>query len=196
MKHVIYKAFTIGAYEKEEKWLNEMSAKGMLLTDISPFRYVFEEGTPGKYIYRLELLEHLPSHPESIAYIKFLEETGIEYVGSCVRWIYLRRPASDGAFEIYSDIKSKLMHLKRITAIANTMSIVFAIVAIIFAWEAVKQYLVYSQWIQRGYASRPYYNQCIFVVLLYLLLIAILQLVVLPIRRSMRRIKSIRRLSE
>lgn len=27
MRHIVYKAFSIGAYEKEEKWLNEMSAK-------------------------------------------------------------------------------------------------------------------------------------------------------------------------
>ncbi len=196
MKHVMYKVFTIGAYEKEEKWLNKMSAKGMLLTDVAPFRYVFEEGTPEKYIYRLELLDHLPHHPESISYIKFMEETGVEYVGSCVRWVYFRRLAADGEFEIYSDNKSKLMHLSRITAIANAMSVVCALVAIVFTLEAGRQYQIYSEWLQRGYTNWSYHDNYIIIGFAYFLLTVIVQLIVLPIRKSMRRLKSVRRLSE
>ncbi|MCB2293245.1 DUF2812 domain-containing protein [Clostridium algoriphilum] len=67
-------------YEKEENWLNEMSANGMTLTKYTWCRYVFTEAPKNEYIYRLELLQHSPSHPESIAYIKFLEETGVECI--------------------------------------------------------------------------------------------------------------------
>jgi hypothetical protein len=112
MKSVIWKAYW--NYEKEENWLNQMAAKGMGLIDYWWCRYVFEECPKGEYIYRIELLEHSPSHPESAAYIKFMEETGIECIATYMRWAYFRKKAADGPFEIYSDIESKIAHFKRI----------------------------------------------------------------------------------
>jgi len=119
MKHIVRKAYW--NYEKEEKWLNEMSAKGMALTDYSWCRYVFEQAQNNEYIYRIELLKYLPTHAESIAYIKFLEENGVECVATYMRWIYLRKKASEGAFDIYSDIESKITHYKRILIFWNTI---------------------------------------------------------------------------
>ncbi|MBC8062671.1 MAG: DUF2812 domain-containing protein [Clostridiaceae bacterium] len=49
MKHTIYKAYW--NYEKEEKWINEMSAKGLALTDHSLFKYVFTEIPNNEYIH-------------------------------------------------------------------------------------------------------------------------------------------------
>lgn len=112
MKHIVRKAFW--DYEKEEKWLNEMSAKGMALTDYSFCRYVFTETPNNEYTYRLELLENLPTHAESTAYIKFLEENGVECVATYMRWIFLRKKSSEGSFDIYSDLESKIKHYKRI----------------------------------------------------------------------------------
>lgn len=119
MEHIVHKVYY--DYEKEENWLNEMSAKGMALTGYSWCRYVFTETASNEYIYRLELLENSPKHAESIAYIKFLEETGVEYVAKYLRWVYLRKKSSEGAFDIYSDIDSKLMHYKRINVIWNSV---------------------------------------------------------------------------
>lgn len=112
MKHIIRKAYW--NYEKEEKWLNEMSAKGFALTDYSWCRYVFSETENNEYTYRIELLDKRPNHPESIAYLKFLEENGVEYVASYMRWVYLRKKTSEGAFDIYTDIESKIEHFKKI----------------------------------------------------------------------------------
>ena len=112
MKHIVRKAYF--DYEKEEAWLNEMSAKGFVLTDYSWCRYVFEEGNRNEYIYRLELLENLPTHPESIAYLRFLEENGVEVVSSYLRWVYLRKKSKDGSFDLYSDSTSKIKHYQRI----------------------------------------------------------------------------------
>lgn len=114
MRRIVYKLFSIGAFEKEEKWLNEMSAKGMQLVSVGFCRYEFEQGTPGKYVYRLELLDSLPSSAESVAYIKFIEETGVEHIASYIRWVYLRKKATDGPLELYSEISSKIKHYKRI----------------------------------------------------------------------------------
>ena len=104
MKHIVRKAYW--DFEKEEAWLNEMSARGMAMTDYSWCRYVFEDAPNRQYIYRIELLENMPTHPESIAYLRFLEESGVEYVASYMRWVYLRKPAADGPFDIYTDIDS------------------------------------------------------------------------------------------
>lgn len=114
MRHTTYKWFWAWDFEKEEKWLNEMSLKGLQLVAVGFCKYVFEEDIKGVYTYRLELLEELPSNTESIAYIRFLEETGVEYIAAVIRWAYFRKKVDDGAFEIYSDIESKINHYKRI----------------------------------------------------------------------------------
>jgi len=113
MKTVIRKVFA--NHEKEEKWLNEMSAKGFAFIDYTWCRYVFSDSQPGEYTYRLELLEYLPSHPVSQKYIQFMEESGTEHVTSYMRWVYFRKKTSDGAFDIYSDIDSKIKHYQRIS---------------------------------------------------------------------------------
>jgi hypothetical protein len=120
MKHIVRKAYW--DFEKEEKWLNEMSAKGMALTDYSWWRYVFIETSNNEYTYRIELLENKPTHAESIAYIRFLEENGVECVATYSRWIFLRKKSSEGSFDIYSDIDSKIKHYKRVYVSYNTVT--------------------------------------------------------------------------
>jgi len=115
MKQTIWKAFF--NFEKEEEWLNKMAAQGLNLVGYSFLRYSFEQGTPGEYIYRIELLEHDPKHPESKAYIAFMEETGIECVDTYFRWAFFRKKKSEGPFDLYSDYDSRIKHYKRIAAL-------------------------------------------------------------------------------
>ena len=129
MKEVIYKAFTIFDYEEEEKWLNDMASKGKNFTDISLFRYVFEDGKPGEYIYRLEMLDKFPNHYKSLEYLRFLEETGIEHVASILKWVYLRKKASDGPFDVYSDVDSRINHYNRIIKLANLIIFIQLLIA-------------------------------------------------------------------
>lgn len=119
MKQVIRKLFI--NYEKEEKWINELAVKGLNFIDYSFGRYLFEEGTPGEYIYRLELLSNIPTHPESKSYIKFMEETGVECVSTYMRWVYFRKRASEGTFDLYSDYDLRIKHYKRIAALIGTV---------------------------------------------------------------------------
>jgi len=112
MKRVIWRPYW--NYEKEEKWLNEMAARGWLFTDYSWCRYVFQEGREGEFVYRIELLENLPTHPESQKYLRFLEGTGIECVASYLKWVYLRKKSADGPFDIYTDLESRIAHHRRI----------------------------------------------------------------------------------
>jgi hypothetical protein len=112
MKHIVRKAYL--DFEKEERFLNEMSANGLALTNYSWCKYVFEDAPKGEYIYRLQILEKPIDDPESQKYIQFMEETGTELAASYNRWVYFRRKAADGDFKIYSDLDSKLKHYKRI----------------------------------------------------------------------------------
>ena len=112
---VIWKLFV--DFEKEEKWLNEMSAKGFALTDYFLGHYKFAECKPGEYTYRIELLENLYKHQESQDYIRFMEENGVEFMVSWGRWTYFRKKTDSpkAPFNIFSDLDSKITHYKRIS---------------------------------------------------------------------------------
>lgn len=114
MKHVIRKKFWSWDFDKEEEWLNQMSAKGFQLTSVSFNKFEFEDGAPGKYLYRLELLDQFPGSAEGRRSISSLEDTGAEYVGSVLRWVIFRKEAALGRFNLFSDTESRLKHLKRL----------------------------------------------------------------------------------
>lgn len=116
MKRTIRKLFWAWEFEKEEKWLNAMSAKGLQLYDVGFCRYVFEEGLPSEYVYRLELLDNVPKHDESIRYIQFIEDTGAEQVGALLGFVYFRKKADENGFNLFSDIDSRIKHLDRVLA--------------------------------------------------------------------------------
>ena len=140
MIRTIRKIFPIWAYDKEEKWLNEMSATGLQCCGIGLCTYHFKEGDPGEYVYRLEMLDNLPSHIKSVQYIRFLEETGVEHIGSIFRWVYFRKKAGDEPFDIYSDINSRITHLNRILLLLGILVIVNLINAL----------NMLSSWLQLG----------------------------------------------
>lgn len=123
MRRTIHKWFWAWDFDKEEKWLNEMAAKGLALVTIGFCRYTFEECLPGKYNIRLELLENVPAHVESKHYIKFLEETGAEYLGSITRWVYFRKKTDSGEFNLFSDNSSRIKHLNRLSFLLGLLAL-------------------------------------------------------------------------
>lgn len=123
MRKTVSKCFWAWEFEKEENWINQMAAKGLVLVKVHFPLYTFEECTPGEYTVRLELLYNLPGHPESREYIRFIEETGAEYLGSVTRWVYFKKKTTQGTFDLYSDNSSRLKHLNRILALLGIISI-------------------------------------------------------------------------
>ena len=99
-RKVVHKVFWAWGFEREERWLNDMAALGWNLVDTTGVRYVFEQGAPGEYCHKLELLENLPSAAESERYLRFMEDAGIEHVAACGRWVYFRRRSVDGPFDL------------------------------------------------------------------------------------------------
>lgn len=123
MRKTIYKWFWAWSFQKQEKWLNEMSAMGLQLIDVGFCRYVFEEGNKGEYTVRLQFLDKFPSSAESQQYIQFIEDTGAEHVGSMFRWVYFRKKSSSEGFELFSDMDSHLKHLKGLFTVLSLIAI-------------------------------------------------------------------------
>lgn len=124
MRRAVFRLFCSWDFDKEEKWLNKMAAKGLALVAVGFPKYIFEESQPGEYKIRLELLDHLPSHPESTQYIRFLEETGAEYLCSVLRWAYFRKKTgNDGEFTLFSDNNSRIKHLNRLLLLLGVVGL-------------------------------------------------------------------------
>lgn len=196
MKRTIFKVFTIGQFEKAENWLNEMSMKGMQLINVGFCKYVFEDGPKGQYEYRLELLKHYPSHPESMSYIRFLEEFGIEKIGTFLYWGYFRKKVTDEPFNLFSDIDSKIKHYRRIIGLSNIISILLFCYSVIMLSEAWNQFSTYKFWIDQGFSCTPYHIPLINTGVSSLILAIIPPLIVLPVHKTLNLLKIEQKISE
>lgn len=131
MEKIIRKKFYLWQYEKEERWLNEMSAMGWQLKKASLFKYVFEQGQPHEYEYKLELLEKDVDSADNSGYLTFLAETGIERVGSCSSWVYLRKKSTEGGFRNENRTVSRLTHAFRIGEIYHKFHHFFVVLMVV-----------------------------------------------------------------
>lgn len=114
MERRIHKLFWVWEFEKEERWLNDMAAQGWVLSKVGFCTYTFEQAKRGEYTLRLELLDEGTGTEAGKAYIDFVESTGAEYIGFVARWVYFRKRTSEGAFDLFSDIDSRIAHVRRI----------------------------------------------------------------------------------
>lgn len=121
----VRKVFAVWDFDKEEEWLNSMAQEGWTLTKVGFCKYVFERTEPGEYIIRLEM------HDYEDDYISFMRDTGAEYVGRVLQWLYFRKKAEIGEFELFSDIDSRIAHLNRISCVLIGLG--FANVVVSFA---------------------------------------------------------------
>lgn len=53
-------------------------------------------------------------HAPDRDYLQFMQDIGAECVGRMVQWVYFRRKAELGQFDLFSDIDSKIDHLRKI----------------------------------------------------------------------------------
>ena len=111
MKKTVHKVFWLWQYEKEEEWLNEMAAEGFALCGVGFCRYDFEEAQPGEWEVCLQYLEQ--GDPERERYLRFVEETGAEYVGHMLKWVYFRKKRTEDGerFTLFSDRSSRILYL-------------------------------------------------------------------------------------
>ena len=121
-RKTIRKWFWVWEFDKEEQWLNTMAQSGWVLDSVGFCKYNFVKCEPGEYTVRLEM------HDPDDEYVAFMEETGAEFIGRMVKWIYFRKKALDGPFEIFSDIDSRISQLDKISKL--TAALGFANLAI------------------------------------------------------------------
>lgn len=127
-----FRFYTIADYEREQKWLNAMSRSGWNFVRTNGFIYTFEKGTPGEYIYKIDLPNDSMTDVEVDAYYKFMEECGIEVVSSFKFWRYLRKKSADGPFDTANNTMGQLLMVNKAYGMATKMlCIMIAIFAII-----------------------------------------------------------------
>jgi len=106
----VNKWFWVWQFEEEEQWLNEMAAEGWALCRVGYATYHFEQCAPGEYTVRLEMLANWPGSADGQDYIYRQRQTGAEYIGSMMRWVYFRQK---GDFALLPDAEAKLRHIDR-----------------------------------------------------------------------------------
>ena len=131
----VWRFYTVADYEKEEAFLNEMARAGWNLSAVGFCRYIFRRGTPGEYIYKLDMVERSESDEVKESYFNFLTDCGIRVVGEFKDWIYLQKRAADGPFDMKNDTYAKLRQVNKvysfsIRTVCNMMRI-FAIIIIL-----------------------------------------------------------------
>ncbi len=127
-----FRYYTIADYEREQKWLNAMSRSGWNFVRTNGFIYTFEKGTPGEYIYKIDLPNDSMTDVEVDAYYRFMEECGIEVVSSFKFWRYLRKKSADGPFDAANNTMGQLLMVNKAYGVATKMlCIVIAIFAIV-----------------------------------------------------------------
>ena len=99
-KKTVFKLFFVWDFEKEERWLNEMAQEGWVLDNTG------------------------------FSFYTFVKELGAEYIGGCVNWVYFRRKAELGSFELLSDIDSHLTHLSRIDRMLSLICLANLIIGV------------------------------------------------------------------
>ena len=128
-RKTIRKWFWVWDFDREERWLNQMAMQGWALAEVGFCRYTFEKCEPGEYVVRLQMQKNDPD------YVAFLEEIGAEYVGRIVQWIYVRRRAEEGPFELFSDTQSRLDHLNWIARMLLAVGLMNLVIGVVNAFS-------------------------------------------------------------
>ena len=122
----IRKWFWVWEFEKEEEWLNAMAQSGWVLEKTAFATFYFRRCEPEAYTIRLEF------HDYDEAYIQFMAETNAEYIGRMgCQWLYFRKKAEYGAFDIFSDLDSRIKHLNKIAKVLSVICIANLIIGLV-----------------------------------------------------------------
>ncbi len=108
--------------DPETKWLNEMADEGWAMTGFFAGFYKFEQTEKGKWRYQIDFGEKFGSVTED--YREFMNEAEIEIVQSWGYWIILRKLASKGKFQLYTDVESSIEHYTKILKMFKVVTII------------------------------------------------------------------------
>lgn len=107
--------------DKETDWLNEMAAQGWAMTGFFAGLYTFDKCEPGQYVYQVDFSDRFGHVSES--YRELMKDMEIEILQCWGYWVLLRREASAGPFELYTDVDSQIEHYKKILRMFKAVTI-------------------------------------------------------------------------
>ena len=104
--------------DEEQVWLNDYARQGWAMTRFCVGVVTFAPCQPGEYIYQIDLLPGKGLQADDYeGYVIFMDEMGVEVVQRWGRWVYLRKRAEEGPFEVYTDVESQLALYRRIRSL-------------------------------------------------------------------------------
>lgn len=95
----------------EEQWLNEQGDKGLLLIGYHNGVYEFEDVSPAKYQYKIDIPNYTGQKKKD--YLHFLEQAGISVVAQYAGRVYLRKNTADGPLDLYTEKKELTKQIKK-----------------------------------------------------------------------------------
>jgi hypothetical protein len=109
----VCKVFFAWQDEKEEKWLEEMAAKGWFLDKVSPYLYSFTKGTPKRIVYRLDYKNSFDKDYSD--YQNLYKDSNWELVGVFSNWHYYKTSSENQISpEIFNSDRSKAQKYRRL----------------------------------------------------------------------------------
>ena len=108
--------------DKEAQWLNEMANEGWAMKSFSCGFFTFEPCEKGEYQYQIDFCDkalHI-----SNGYREFMADNDIEIVQQWGFWVILRKLASKGNFELYTDVDSQIEQYKKINMMFRIVTVV------------------------------------------------------------------------
>lgn len=108
-RKTVNKIFLDWELEKEEEWLNGMAMSGWVLDSVGFCKYNFVRCEPEEYTVKFQYIEDY-----SDEYKNLIKENNIEYIGkNLCGFRYFRKKTEFGEFNLFSDIDSRIIHLKK-----------------------------------------------------------------------------------
>lgn len=94
-------------FDKEEKWLNEMSRQGWCLWHTNGYLYKFKKSAPGEFLFQIDFDEDY-INKDNEDYVNFRSSCGDIFVHEWDSKIYWKRRTADGPFAKNENITAKL----------------------------------------------------------------------------------------
>ncbi|NLY36531.1 MAG: DUF2812 domain-containing protein [Tissierellia bacterium] len=122
--------------DTEQDWIMEMSNQGWAFENFFLGVYTFKPSEPGEYIYQIDLLDDWMGDKKDFS--EFMEDSGVEVVAQWYRWVFLRKRAEEGPFEMYTDIESKIVQYKRMEKFFLVILILESIIFLVEFLAAIR----------------------------------------------------------
>ena len=143
--------------EEMERYLNKMSHEGWQCCEIVRDELRFVRGEQDEYTYRVQYF-YESRDGEKDDYLRTLGETGAALVGEYGEALILRKKTADGAFELYSDLDSKITALEKRRSHSRNMMLGALVLVLLrgnYAYKAISQY-GFSNWLDTQLDSPVY----------------------------------------